>query len=82
VNSKAISEFRADEVELLHCLVAAPTHKVAAEWVGHSHTHFRRRLSDLRDRTGVETNYQLIVLASVSGALDVQKVLPYHPSAD
>lgn len=65
------------DIELLSCLIAAPTQAVAAEWLDISPTHLRRRLKELRDQVGVETNSQLIVLASVSGAVDPVKVLPY-----
>ena len=68
--------FSSDDRELLNCLIAAPTQKVAAEWLEVSSTHLRRRLKELRDKTSVETNAQLIVLASISGAVDPGKVLP------
>ncbi|WP_026932311.1 hypothetical protein [Glycomyces tenuis] len=68
----------ATEIELLNCLIAAPSQEVAAQWLGYSPTHLRRLLKDLRNRFAVDTNAQLIVLASVSGAIDPAKVLPFR----
>ncbi|MCH7230612.1 hypothetical protein L0U85_07065 [Glycomyces sp. L485] len=69
--------FTASDVELLACVICAPSRDAAAEWIGCSSTHLRRRLRDLRDRFKVDTNEQLIVLASVSGLIDPRKVLPF-----
>jgi hypothetical protein len=71
------SRFSADEIELLSCVIAAPNHENAAAWLGCSPTHLRRRLKQTRDRFRVETNAQLIVLASVSRSIDLDRVLPY-----
>lgn len=72
--------FSPHDCEVLTCLISAPTQEVAAEWLGLSATHLRRRLKDLRVRANVETNAQLIVLASISGIVDPTKVLPYGQS--
>ena len=67
---------------MLSCLIAAPSQEVAAEWLGFSPTHLRRLLKELRVRLEVDTNEQLIVLASVNGAVDPEKVLPFKEFTD
>ncbi|WP_344486438.1 hypothetical protein [Glycomyces endophyticus] len=73
--------FSKTDSELLSCIIAAPSHQVAAEWLGCSATHLRRLLKLMRERFDVENNLQLIVLASVHGAIDPSKVLPHSISS-
>ncbi|WP_026925303.1 hypothetical protein [Glycomyces arizonensis] len=72
--------FTTGDGELLSCLIAAPSQALAAEWLDITPTHLRRQLKELRDKAGVDTNSQLIVLATVSGVVDPAKVLPYTVS--
>ncbi|WP_026925431.1 hypothetical protein [Glycomyces arizonensis] len=58
-------------------MIAAPDRETAAEWLGFSAKHLRHRLQVLREEYEVETNQQLIVLASVNGWIDPGKVLPF-----
>jgi hypothetical protein len=76
--SRVTDLLSANEVELISCLIAAPNQVVAADWVGCSPTHLRRQLKELRERFEVETNAQLIVVASVSGSVNPAKVLPFR----
>lgn len=77
-----IPSFSEADAAILNCVVAAPSHQVAAEWVGCSPTHLRRLLKVLRERFDVDNNLQLVVLASLHGAIDPAKVLPgTRPSA-
>jgi DNA-binding CsgD family transcriptional regulator len=62
--------------ELLAFVVAAQTQEEAADWLKCSSTHLRRRLKQMREQLGVDTNQQLVALASASGAIDLDKVLP------
>lgn len=73
--------FTKEDSQLLSCVIAAPSQGVAAEWLGFTPTHLRRLLRGLRQRFEVDTNEQLIVLASVSGAIDPEKVLPFKDFA-
>ncbi|WP_199038328.1 hypothetical protein [Glycomyces salinus] len=74
---RSVPAFSETDVEVLNCYIAAPSHQVAAEWLGYSSTHLRRLLKLLRERFNVDTNIQLIVLASHYGAIDARKVLPH-----
>ncbi|GAB4007488.1 hypothetical protein GCM10029992_61370 [Glycomyces albus] len=76
-----VPAFSETDVEVLNCYIAAPSHQVAAEWLGYSSTHLRRLLKLLRERFNVDTNVQLIVLASHHGAIDARKVLPHNAFA-
>ena len=75
--SATADRFTSEDIDLLACVISAPDREAAAEWLGCSPTHLRRRLRDLRDRFAVDTNEQLIVLASISGSIDPRKVLPF-----
>lgn len=69
--------FTPDETDLLHCVIAAPDQYAAAEWLDISAKHLRSRLRQLREQHDLETNRQLIVLASINGWTDPCKVLPF-----
>lgn len=73
----APTPFDPEDIELLACVICAPNRDTAAEWLGCSSTHLRRRLRKLRKQFNVDTNEQLIVLASVSGSIAPEKVLPF-----
>ncbi|WP_298417421.1 hypothetical protein [Brevibacterium sp.] len=69
--------FHPKDIEIMNCFVAAPSQAVASDWIGCSPTHLRRQLKELRRRFDLDTNEQLIVLATSNGAVDPRKVLPY-----
>lgn len=73
----ASNQFNPADIKLLTCVICAPSRDAAAEWLGCSPTHLRRRLRELRTRFDVDTNEQLIVLAAVRGHIDPEKVLPF-----
>ncbi|MGP4112742.1 hypothetical protein ACTWP5_17765 [Streptomyces sp. 4N509B] len=77
MQSRQSVPFTKEDSQILSCVIAAPNQGVAAEWLGFTPTHLRRLLRELRQRFEVDTNEQLIVLASVSGAIDPRKVLPF-----
>lgn len=74
--SGPLNQFSPTESTLLSFCIAARNQEEAAEWLGISPVSIRRQLKELRARHHVDTNVQLFVLASISGAVDHEKVLP------
>jgi FixJ family two-component response regulator len=61
--------------EILNHLVAAPDQRTAAEWLGMTDRHLRRRIDSIMKRMEVETVLQLVALATLNGMIS-PKALP------
>ncbi|GAB3227380.1 hypothetical protein GCM10027447_18430 [Glycomyces halotolerans] len=69
------TDISARDREILTYLVAAPDQQTAAEWLGMTVRHLRRRIGVIMDRLGAENAYQMVALAALRGLID-PKALP------
>lgn len=60
--------------EVLAHLIAAPDQQTAAEWLGITDRHLRRRVDSIMVKLGAETTLQMVVMATLNGDVNPKAV--------
>lgn len=60
--------------EVLAHLIAAPDQQTAAEWLGITDRHLRRRVDSIMLKFGAETTLQMVVMATLNGDVNPKAV--------
>jgi hypothetical protein len=60
--------------DVLAHLIAAPDQQTAAQWLGITDRHLRRRVDSIMVKFGAETTLQMVVMATLNGDVDPKAV--------
>jgi hypothetical protein len=60
--------------EVLAHLIAAPDQQTAAQWLGITDRHLRRRVDSIMLKFGAETTLQMVVMATLNGDVNPKAV--------
>lgn len=66
--------------EVIAHLIAAPDQQTAAEWLGITDRHLRRRVDSIMRRFGAETTLQMVVMATIYGDVNPKAVPANTPA--
>ncbi|GAA2320180.1 hypothetical protein GCM10010403_06920 [Glycomyces rutgersensis] len=66
--------------EVIAHLIAAPDQQTAAEWLGITDRHLRRRVDSIMRRFGAETTLQMVVMATLYGDVNPKAVPANTPA--